>query len=139
MATETLFVHFPNSCHDYKTETISIYTFQATYAVLTFLFGVINFTQSDSIMSSASNPSPRKCRARSAEYDKEVFVLKTCADCYTYLFPVGKELKAYDRWLVSLNGSIYPHLHMLVPNIHNSTNRKEICKTLNRYRHLKSF
>ncbi len=57
----------------------------------------------------------------------------TCATCYGYLFPPtdGKELRVYKQWLVSVNGTIFPNLHMLLADANNETFREQICRTLN--------
>ena len=73
-----------------------------------------------------------KCRDRNGYLDMVSFRLSTCATCYGYLFPMGKELKTYQHWLVSVNGSIHPHLTMLIPDIHNASLKYEVCRTLNK-------
>ena len=90
----------------------------------------INAALSDS--ATISSGYPGKCRARAALLDRAMFALSTCADCYTYLFPVGKELLAISGLLVSLNGTVHTHGQILVPDVHNVTNVNQICATLNR-------
>lgn len=71
----------------------------------------------------------RLCRDRSGFWEPELFRLRTCADCYGYLYP-KKELKSYNHLLVSVNGSIYGHQTVLLPDVHNVTWKRSICRTL---------
>ena len=93
---------------------------------------LITINVSQSYSATISSTHSGKCRARSGLLNQDAFAVLTCADCYTYLFPTGKELKAHQGWLVSLNGTVYPHMHFLVPDVHNATSVNQVCETLNR-------
>ena len=106
------------------------FQFQKIYEGWIIFVVAINVAHSDSATISSTHPG--KCRARAALLDRGMFALYTCADCYTYLFPVGKELIAIKGLLVSLNGTVYSHGQLLVPDVYNATNVNQICATLNR-------
>ena len=77
-------------------------------------------------------PDDASCRDRSGDYDAPTFKLTTCATCYGYLFPIGKELRAYRTWLVAFNGSLYADYTMFPADVDNDTQLSSVCATLNK-------
>ena len=85
-------------------------------------------------MSASSGSAPPvdvTCRDRTGHWDLESFRLVTCSTCYGYLFPSGKQLRPYQRWLISSNDSTFPHMTIFLPDVHNASSRNDVCKTLN--------
>ena len=123
-------IHFSKIIYSQNKLFFNNLQFQKIYEGWIILAVAINAALSDSVTISSAHPE--KCRARAALLDRAVFALYTCADCYTYLFPAGKELFAINGLLVSLNGTVHTHGQFLVPDVHNATNVNLICATLNR-------
>ena len=78
----------------------------------------------------ASTIGDKYCRNRGQYESEEKFRLTSCSACYGFMFPVEKELKSADIWLISVNGSQFEPMTRLVPDIHNETEKNKVCKTL---------
>ncbi|ELU10120.1 hypothetical protein CAPTEDRAFT_219484 [Capitella teleta] len=72
------------------------------------------------------------CRERDSILPYGTFTLHSCANCYSYLFPIDKELHAHKEFLFSMNGTLFPHMTLIRADRHNITNKNAICSTLNK-------
>ena len=70
------------------------------------------------------------CRFWDGHTDRQSYRLVTCGHCYKYLFPENTELVPYGTYLVSINGTVFPHGTFVKPDISNATLTKRICETL---------
>jgi hypothetical protein len=87
-------------------------------------------TQSNTTKLNVPYPSPKQCRYWEGDVDERTYRLTTCAYCYKYLFMTGTELMPYDTFLVSINGTIFPHGTFVTPDISNQTIIDMVCQTL---------
>lgn len=92
----------------------------------------LTYFQVGELSASDSNSTDKLyCRERSDIRPFDEFALHSCASCYSYLFPINKELRAYNQHLVSLNGTRFPHMTFIKADYHNESLKNAICSTLN--------